>query len=223
MSSIQKGGLEVQGLEILRPGFKILADLNVGPEERVALVGRSGCGKTTVLRAIAGLESTEQGKVRVAGQDWTGVRPEDRRFGFVFQDLALFPALTVGQNLEFGLRVLGVPPGERKSRIAVWADRFGLRGREHDSIGQLSGGERQRVALIRTWVTRPRILLLDEPFSALDSALRSEFRSALAELLSAEPVPLLWVTHDSSDLDAFATRRVEVQETQGGKLREFRG
>jgi ABC-type nitrate/sulfonate/bicarbonate transport system ATPase subunit len=107
--------------------------------------------------------------------------------------------------------------------VAPWVERFGLKGKEKTAVGHLSGGERQRVALIRTWVTAPRVLLLDEPFSALDAALRAEFQKGLLDLLAKDPVPVLWVTHDVSDLDQFATDRVAVRESSDGMIREFFG
>jgi ABC-type sulfate/molybdate transport systems ATPase subunit len=146
---------------------------------------------------------------------------EKRNFGFVFQDLALFPTLSVAQNLDFGLRVRGISQRERDLRMAPWVERFGLKGRERDPVSQLSGGERQRVALIRTWLTEPRVLLLDEPFSALDPVLRVEFRQALLEVLQRHPVPVIWVTHDDADLEHFATDQLEVKERDSGRIREF--
>jgi len=214
-------GLQVQGLELHRPGFRIKASFQVEPGERLALVGRSGGGKTTVLRALAGLDPIQTGRVVLGQEELTHWAPEKRRFGYVFQDLALFPSLTVAENLEFGLRVRGYSKSECLKRLTPWVERFGLRGREHDSVGNLSGGERQRVALIRTWVTQPRVLLLDEPFSALDPVLRGEFRQALLDVLARNPIPVVWVTHDVADLEHFATRRLPLRESETGVLREF--
>jgi len=218
-----QGGLEVRDLRIHREGFEIRVNLHVRPGQRVALLGRSGCGKTTLLRAIAGLEPVHSGQVCLVGDDVTHLPTERRNLGVVFQDLALFPSLTVEQNLDFGLRVRGVSRKERELRLAPWVERFGLKGREKAALGYLSGGERQRVALIRTWVTKPRVLLLDEPFSALDAVLRADFQQLLMDLLAKDPVPVLWVTHDVSDLDRFATDQVAVRESSDGAIREFLG
>jgi ABC-type Fe3+/spermidine/putrescine transport system ATPase subunit len=204
-----------------RGAFRLEADFEVAPGERIALLGRSGCGKTTLLRGLAGLESVTAGDISVGGQPLGNLPAEKRGMGFVFQDLALFPALTVGQNLEFGLRVRGVRPAQRAREIASWVERFGLQGREREPVGNLSGGERQRVALIRTWVTRPKVLLLDEPFTALDPGMRAEFRKALLEVLDLHPVPVLWVTHDHSELNMFATGSIQALESDGGARRRF--
>ena len=213
--------LVISAVRMEREGFRIEADFKVKSGERVALLGRSGCGKTTLLRGVAGFEPLTHGQVLSGDLDLSALPPERREVGFVFQDLALFPALSVGDNLEFGLRVRGLSKAERLKRLAPWVERFGLRGRESEPVGNLSGGERQRVALIRTWVTGPRALLLDEPFTALDPGMRAEFRAALLEVLAENPVPVLWVTHDHGELEAFATSRITVEETSGGGIRRF--
>lgn len=167
------------------------------------LFGPSGCGKTTVLRCLAGLERPEDGVIQFGAETWLdsardiSLAPQRRGVGFVFQDYALFPHLTVAGNLGYGLRHLS--PSERASRVSELIERFDLRGVESHRPGALSGGQQQRVALARTLARRPRLLLLDEPLSALDSRLREQLRGQLRHLLAACDIPVLLVTHDRDE------------------------
>ncbi len=209
--------LEVLGLKRRIGSFELEADFRVAPGARAAIVGPSGTGKTSLLRMIAGLDSVESGSVKIGNEDVTRVVPEKRRFGFLFQEHALFPALGLLQNVAFGLKMQGVPKAEREAQALIWLEKVGLGSRAHDSIDVLSGGERQRVAFARAIVSQPRVLLLDEPFSALDATLKNQLRADLLALLKDYPVPTLLVTHDESDIAALATTRIAV-EIQSGPL-----
>lgn len=167
------------------------------------LFGPSGCGKTTVLRCLAGLEQPEEGAIQFGAEAWFNapqricLSPQQRGAGFVFQDYALFPHLTVGGNIGYGLR--GLSSVERKRRIGEMLERFTLGEVATQRPPQLSGGQQQRVALARALMCRPRLLLLDEPLSALDSALREQVRGELRQLLTACEIPVLLVTHDRTE------------------------
>jgi molybdate transport system ATP-binding protein len=167
------------------------------------LFGPSGCGKTTVLRCLAGLERPEEGVIQFGAQTWfdaergVSLTPQQRGIGFVFQDYALFPHLTVAGNIGYGLRTLS--GRDRQQCVAEILDRFELRGFEQRRPRRLSGGQQQRVALARALACRPRLLLLDEPLSALDATLRKELRGELRRLLAACEIPVLLVTHDRDE------------------------
>lgn len=169
--------------------------LEVASGETFALLGPSGCGKTTLLRVIAGLETPDRGRVVVGDRDLTHVRPELRRVGMVFQGGALFPHMTVADNIGYGLD--GRPDrGERVADALRLMDLVGFEGRYPDT---LSGGQAQRVALARALAPEPDVLLLDEPFSSLDAELRTRVRSEVAELLSSLSITTVFVTHDQED------------------------
>ncbi len=167
------------------------------------LFGPSGCGKTTVLRCLAGLERPEEGAIRFGDQTWfdaasgAWLTPQQRDIGFVFQDYALFPHLSVADNIAYGLSALSA--SEREARVQEIADRFELAKNLRQPPRQLSGGQQQRVALARALVRRPRLLLLDEPLSALDAVLRESLRADLRRLLTAAGIPVILVTHDRTE------------------------
>ena len=168
------------------------------------LIGPSGCGKTTLLRAVAGLEPVTQGTIRLAGQvvssDTLNLPPEDRQIGMVFQDYALFPHLSIGRNVAFGIDRL--PKAQRAARVAEVLELVGLAGQEDRFPHELSGGQQQRVALARALAPKPRLLLLDEPFSNLDVDLRERLAHEVRTILKAAQTTALFVTHDQ--LEAFA-------------------
>lgn len=180
----------------------------VRPGELVALVGASGSGKTTTLRIVAGYEQPDEGRVLFGGQDITRVGPSKRGFGMVFQHYALFPHMSVIDNVAFGLEARGVARAERRQRASAALDRVGLGGKGARMVQQLSGGEQQRVALARAAVIEPRLLLLDEPLSNLDPTLRQSTRDELRTTLKESKAPALFVTHDQDDAFAIADRVV---------------
>ncbi|MBM3695235.1 MAG: ABC transporter ATP-binding protein [Actinobacteria bacterium] len=181
-------------------------DLVVGDAEVLAVLGPSGSGKTTLLRAVAGLQALDAGRILWDGDDLAGVPPHRRGFGLVFQDFALFPHLDVGRNVEFGLRMQGVPAAERRRRAAAALERVELPGIERRRVATLSGGEAQRVALARALAPGPRLLLFDEPLGSLDRGLRERLTGELRRLLSSLGVTALYVTHDQEEAFGLADR-----------------
>jgi putative spermidine/putrescine transport system ATP-binding protein len=174
--------------------------LDVEQGETVVLLGPSGCGKTTTLRIIAGLEQPDPGgRVLFAGEDVTAIPIERRNVGMVFQFYALFPNMNVAENIGYGLKIRGVRAAERSARVAELVALTGIGGLEQRRIEQLSGGQRQRVALARAVAIRPRVLLLDEPLTALDAALRERLRGELSRLLRTLGITAVYVTHDQAE------------------------
>jgi len=167
--------------------------------EIVALLGPSGSGKTTVLRLVAGFETPDSGRVVVEGEDVTGLPPEKRRFGMVFQHYALFPHLSVGENVAFGLESRKIPREETRQRVAEALAAVGLEGFEPRRTGEISGGQQQRVAVARALAPRPRVLLLDEPFSNLDPTLRERTRRELKRIIRQAGITTLFVTHEQEE------------------------
>lgn len=182
-------------------GTAALAGVNlVCPRSRTTtLVGPSGSGKSTILKIVAGLLEPSGGTVLFEGRDVTHDLPEKRNIGLVFQHYALFPNMTVAENVEFGLRVRGVDPGERQRRALQALEIVQIAALAQRRIHQLSGGQQQRVALARAVVFQPDILLLDEPLSALDAKIRVELRSELARLLAEFKITAVYVTHDQQE------------------------
>ena len=189
------------------------ATLDIARGETLVLLGPSGCGKTTMLRIIAGLEIPDAGgRVLFDGNDMTSVPIERRNVGMVFQSYALFPNMTVADNIGYGLKIRGVGRGERAARIAELVALTNTTGLENRRISQLSGGQRQRVALARAVAIRPGVLLLDEPLTALDAALRDRLRGELNRLLRALGITAIYVTHDQSEAMELGDRIVVMQK-----------
>jgi len=163
------------------------------------LLGPSGCGKTTLLRSIAGFETLDAGAVFVGGRDVAGDPPWRRRIGFVFQSYALWPHMTVGQNVAYGLKLRSLPGAEIDARVANVLERVGMAGLGGRHPGQLSGGQQQRVALARALVLEPDVLLLDEPLSNLDARLRVEMRREIRRLQREVGITTIYVTHDQEE------------------------
>jgi putative spermidine/putrescine transport system ATP-binding protein len=174
-------------------------DLEVQQGEFFTLLGPSGSGKTTTLRMIAGFEEPSGGRVELAGDDVSGVPPYDRAVNTVFQDYALFPHMTVGENVTYGLRVAKVPKGEREKRRDEALEMVRLPGYGGRKPSELSGGQRQRVALARAIVNRPRVLLLDEPLGALDLKLREQMQAELKAIQGEVGITFVYVTHDQDE------------------------
>jgi thiamine transport system ATP-binding protein len=181
--------------------------LDVADGEFFTLVGPSGCGKTTTLRLVAGFESPSTGTVRFDGREMRGVPPEDRGVGVVFQNYALFPHMTVGENVAYGLRFSDPPDGlSRETRVAELLELVGLPETTDRDPDALSGGQKQRVALARALAPGPDLLLLDEPMSALDARLRERLRVQVKEIQSELEITTLYVTHDQEEALAISDR-----------------
>jgi molybdate transport system ATP-binding protein len=210
--------------------LEVEVELEVAPGETLAVLGPNGAGKTTILRMASGLLPLEEGTVALDGRvlddpaDGTFVTPEERSIGVVFQDLLLFPALDVTDNVAFGLRATGVGKTDARRRAAEWLERLGLGSRATDRVEGLSGGEAQRVALARALAPGPRALLLDEPLSALDADVRASVRRELRDHLRYHDGPRILVTHDPLDAAVLADRVVVFEQgrcTASGHLEDL--
>jgi ABC-type Fe3+/spermidine/putrescine transport system ATPase subunit len=212
--------LEVVGLTKYYGTLRAVDDVTFTVEdaEIVALLGPSGCGKTTVLRIVAGLEEEYEGDVVLDSHDLRGVAPDQRDFGLMFQDLALFPHMNVGANVGFGLRMIGIPRDDQRRRIAELLELVGLPGSEKRSVFELSGGERQRVALARSLAPEPSLLMLDEPLGALDRSLRESLSVEIRDLLKGLGLSALYVTHDQEEALTIADRMVVME---AGHIRQI--
>jgi putative spermidine/putrescine transport system ATP-binding protein len=202
------GGLTLEAV-VKRFGDHVVvndASLAVGDGEIVALLGPSGCGKTTTLRLIAGFERPDAGRIAIAGRNVIGLPPFQRQIGLVFQDYALFPHMTVSENVDYGMRQHSVPAAERETRRANLLRLVRLEGLERRRPAALSGGQQQRVALARALAISPSLLLLDEPLSNLDAKLRETLRFELREILRSVNMTTLVVTHDQQEAIALADR-----------------
>lgn len=207
-------GLEARDLTV-RFGATVAVDdvsIEVAPGEIVALVGPSGCGKSTLLRVIAGLEVPDTGEVRWDGVDVTRVPPNEREFGLMFQEHALFPHRNVGDNVAFGLQMKGHGKAARVERVRAVLELVGLGGFERRSIDTLSGGEAQRVALARALAPSPRMLMLDEPLGSLDRVLRDRLAIDLRQVLRELHQAAIHVTHDQEEAYAIADRLVVMRD-----------
>lgn len=193
--------LELDRLTRVFAGTAAVRELSIGVAEHeiVTLLGPSGCGKTTTLRMIAGFEHPDSGRVVLESRDITGLAPQKRGFGMVFQHYALFPHLSVGANVAFGLETAGHSKQGIDDRVTRALDLVRLPGIEHRSVGSLSGGQQQRVALARALAPEPRVLLLDEPLSNLDAALREQTRRELRTLVKEIGITTVYVTHDQEE------------------------
>ncbi len=187
-------------------------DLSITRGEMCVLVGPSGCGKTTLLRAVAGLIAPDKGRILIDGEEMTNVPPQRRGIGMVFQQYALFPNLTVEQNLAFGLEHQRRPRTEVKRRVAEMIELVGLGSRARARPHALSGGQKQRVALARALVTEPKLILLDEPMSALDAQIRKRLREELKRLQKELGFTGLFVTHDQEEALVIGDRIAVMRE-----------
>ena len=217
-----RAGVEVR-LEALQRRYGGVTALNgltltLAPGELIALLGPSGCGKTTALRLVAGLEDADGGQVVVAGKDVTRLPTNKRDMGMVFQAYSLFPHMTARQNVAFGLRLRGVADKERKRRAGDMLDLVGLSAQADRYAHQMSGGQQQRVALARALAIRPKVLLLDEPLSALDAKVRAQLRDEIRRVQLEVGITTLFVTHDQEEALAIADR---VGVMRAGQLEQL--
>jgi ABC-type Fe3+/spermidine/putrescine transport system ATPase subunit len=198
--------LEVTGLTKQYPDGWALSgiDLRLERGHTLAVLGPSGCGKSTLLRLVAGLELPNSGTIRCDGEDVSGVPPYRRGFGLMFQDYALFPHLTVAQNVAFGLRMMNWPRARQAARVDEMLALVSLPGYGPRPVYHLSGGEQQRVALARSLAPSPRLLMLDEPLGALDAALRKDLLNELRQIIGRLGVTTIYVTHDQDEALAIA-------------------
>ena len=200
---------------------RVFDDINftIKEGELLTLLGPSGCGKSTLLRCIAGLTEVDGGQIHVAGNNITHVAAQKRGIGMVFQSYALFPNLTVTGNIAFGLKMQGVSVEEAAQRVAEVVRLIELQGHENKFVHQLSGGQRQRVALARALVVRPRILLLDEPLSALDARIRKHLQEEIRRIQSQLKLTTIFVTHDQEEALMLSDRIIVMD---GGQNFTFR-
>ncbi|MEO9240314.1 MAG: ABC transporter ATP-binding protein, partial [Jatrophihabitantaceae bacterium] len=192
-------------------------DLRVEPGELLALLGPSGCGKTTALRLLAGFDQPDAGSVLVDGEDVSGLPANKRDMGMVFQSYSLFPTMSALDNVGFGLRLRGRSTGDRRKRAAELLDLVGLADQAKKFPHQMSGGQQQRVALARALAISPRVLLLDEPLSALDAKVRTQLRDEIRRIQLELGVTTVFVTHDQEEALSMADR---VGVMRGGRLEQ---
>ena len=206
--------LEVAGLSVSYGATRVLhsVSLHIEPGEFVALLGSSGCGKTTLLRTIAGFIKAEEGAVRLDGRDIGHLPPEKRDMAMVFQSYALWPHMTAAQNVSYGLKLRKVPRDERARRVEEVLDLLGLAGLGERGVAKLSGGQRQRVALGRALAVNPQVLLLDEPLSNLDARIRQTVRHEIKALQEQLSITAVHVTHDREEAMVMADRIVILDD-----------
>nr|WP_301889236.1 ABC transporter ATP-binding protein [Bifidobacterium dentium] len=209
-SEARGGGVQMLGVDKIYPGSNVKAlndfNLEIKPGEMVVLLGGSGCGKSTALRSLAGLEDIQAGRILVGGQDVTSVPVNKRDMAMVFQAYSLFPHMTALQNVEFGLEIRGVTRAERRHLAMEKLDLVGLADQAGKYTQQMSGGQQQRVALARALAVNPRVLLLDEPLSALDAKVRVQLRDEIRRIQLEAGTTTVFVTHDQEEALAVADR-----------------
>ena len=221
-SEARGGGVQMLGVDKIYPGSTVKAlddfNLEINPGEMVVLLGGSGCGKSTALRSLAGLEDIQAGRILVGGQDVTGVPVNKRDMAMVFQAYSLFPHMTALQNVEFGLEIRGVDRAERRRQAMEKLELVGLADQAKKYTQQMSGGQRQRVALARALVIEPKLLLLDEPLSNLDAKLRLSMRVEIKRLQKRLGITTLFVTHDQEECFSISDK---VAVMNGGVIEQF--
>lgn len=209
-SAERGGGVQMLNVDKIYPGATNKAldnfNLEINPGEMVVLLGGSGCGKSTALRSLAGLEDIQAGRILVGGQDVTGVPVNKRNMAMVFQAYSLFPHMTALQNVEFGLEIRGMGKTERRKQAMEKLELVGLADQAGKYTQQMSGGQQQRVALARALAVNPRVLLLDEPLSALDAKVRVQLRDEIRRIQLEAGTTTVFVTHDQEEALAVADR-----------------
>lgn len=215
--------LEIEGLSVALEGRDILRGVSLQAEEGafLSLLGPSGCGKTTLLKTVAGILAPQGGSIRLGGEDITGLPPHRRGVVILFQDIRLFPHMTAAENVAFPLRMRGVGRRARLEQAAKLLERVRLSGYGPRQVGSLSGGERQRVALARALAARPRLLLLDEPFSALDFLTRVSMQEWLLEQWEKHRMTILFITHDVEEAVFLSSSVLAVDQTPIRRLSEI--
>src|SRR5262249_33971817 len=212
--------LKIQGVKKDYGPTTVVQDFNLDIKagEFVSFLGPSGCGKTTVLRMVAGFETPSAGAIVVGGKDVTSLKPNQRNIGMVFQAYALFPNLTVAQNIGFGLKVAGVPKAQADARVAEMLETIRLPEFGGRYPYQLSGGQQQRVALARALAPKPKLLLLDEPLSALDAKVRVSLREEIRTIQKKLGITTVFVTHDQEEALSISDR---IAVMYGGKAEQI--
>lgn len=193
--------VELSGVTIRFGDFVAAHDinLNIGDGEFFSFLGPSGCGKTTLLRAISGFQEPSEGKVLIGGQDMKGIGPNKRETALIFQNLALFPLMKVWENVAFPLEVRRISKADRRKRALELLEVVALQGQEDKLVSELSGGQKQRVAIARALAAEPKVLLLDEPLSALDLKLRQHMRTELRSIQRRVGITFIYITHDQGE------------------------
>ncbi|ADH90958.1 ABC transporter related protein [Ancylobacter novellus DSM 506] len=193
--------VELEGVNVTFGEFVAVKDANltIEPGEFFSFLGPSGCGKTTLLRTISGFIEPTRGSVRIGGEDMKGIGPNRRPTALIFQNLALFPMMTVAENIGYGLRVRGVPRHERDEKVKNLLIQVALSEHGHKRVSELSGGQKQRVAIARALAVEPSVLLLDEPLSALDLKLRQHMRTELRAIQKRVGITFIYITHDQGE------------------------
>jgi spermidine/putrescine transport system ATP-binding protein len=206
--------VELDGVWVQFGSFTAVRDVNVTIEggEFFSFLGPSGCGKTTLLRTISGFQEPTQGVVRIGGQDMAGIGPNKRPTALIFQNLALFPLMTVWENIAFSLEVRGVDKTARRKRADELLELIALSGQGDKKVGELSGGQKQRVAIARALAVEPEVLLLDEPLSALDLKLRQHMRTELRAIQQRVGITFIYITHDQGEALTMSDRVAVMNE-----------
>ncbi|MCO6386330.1 ABC transporter ATP-binding protein [Aliihoeflea sp. 40Bstr573] len=212
--------LEIASLQKDFGGIRVVKDFDLAVEkgEFVSFLGPSGCGKTTTLRMVAGFEQPSSGVIRIDGRDVVNLKPNQRNIGMVFQAYALFPNMTVAQNVGFGLKVAGRPKAEIDARVGEMLEIIKLPHLAERYPFQLSGGQQQRVALARALAVRPQVLLLDEPLSALDAKIRVSLREEIRAIQKTLGITTIYVTHDQEEALSMSDRIVVMNEGRADQV-----
>jgi spermidine/putrescine transport system ATP-binding protein len=194
-------GVDLEGVTVRFGNFTAVdnANLAIKSGEFFSFLGPSGCGKTTILRTVSGFLEPSAGQVKIAGQDMAGIGPNKRPTALIFQNLALFPLMTVADNIAYGLRVRGIDRASRRKRADELLELIALTGQGNKLVSELSGGQKQRVAIARALAVQPKVLLLDEPLSALDLKLRQHMRNELRAIQQRVGITFIYITHDQGE------------------------